>query len=250
MTASKDPHRRFFDALGFSPADTALFQEALTHRSFVNEVTQPGGPPLPDNERLEYLGDAVLDLLVADALVRRFPGAREGELSRMRSAIVHEGALAAVARRLHLGAVLKLGRGEDLSGGRDRPSLLADAFEAVVAAIYLEVGFERTLKVVLPLLDFDQGRDLAEEDPKTALQQHYQAERKVTPRYRVAATEGPEHEQRFVVEVLVGDEVLGTGEGRSKKQAERDAASRLLDDLQVEKPGGIQRSRGLGSAES
>lgn len=229
MSASKDPERRFLSALGFTPSDPVRFREALTHRSFVNEVTQPGGPPLPDNERLEYLGDAVLDLLVADALVRRFPAAREGELSRMRSAIVHEGALASVARRLELGAVLRLGRGEDRSGGRDRSSLLADAFEAVVAAIYLEVGFERASEIILPLLDFGQGLDLAEQDPKTALQHHFQALRKATPRYRVATTEGPVHDQQFVVEVIVDEEVLGTGEGRSKKQAEQDAAARLLD---------------------
>lgn len=225
---SKDPERRLLDALGHEFRDRGLLLEAITHRSFVNEHGGFGKPPIRDNERLEFLGDAVLDLVVSAELMRRFEGAREGELSRMRAAIVHEAALARLARRIHLGQALRLGRGEELSGGRDRPSLLADAFEAIVAAVYLDAGLDRAEEVLLPLIDFLPGERLADTDPKTELQQRLQAVHKSAPRYRVVSEDGPEHDKRFVVEVTLEEEVLGTGTGRTKKQAEQQAAAGVL----------------------
>ena len=229
--STTDPERRLLDALGHTFRDRTLLLEALTHRSYVNEVSGPEGMPLRDNERLEFLGDAVLDLVVSTELMRRFRDAREGELSRMRAAIVHEGALARLARTVELGAALRLGRGEEMSGGRDRPSLLADAFEAVVAAVYLDAGWARTLEVVVPLLSFESSERLADWDPKTELQHRIQGERRATPTYRMVSVLGPVHEQVFVAEVVVGGEVLGRGEGRSKKHAEQAAASAVLSQM-------------------
>lgn len=222
---TKDPERRLLNAVAYKFRDRHLLLEALTHRSFVNEAE---GPDTRDNERFEFLGDAVLDLVVSTELMERFPKAREGELSRMRAAIVHEAGLAALARRIHLGSALRLGRGEERSGGRERDSILSDAFEALVAAVYLDGGYERAAEVLRPLLDLEAGLRLAATDPKTELQQRYQAGRKLTPRYRLVGAEGPEHDKRFVVEVLVDEAVVGTGEGRSKKQAEQRAAANVL----------------------
>ncbi|MBX2810902.1 MAG: ribonuclease III [Myxococcales bacterium] len=233
---SKDPEFRLMEALNYSFTRRTLYLEAITHRSFVNEVNggteQESGTS--DNERFEFLGDAVLDLVVSTELMKRFPSAREGELSRMRASIVHEGALAQLARDIGLGAILRLGRGEQRSGGRERASLLADAFEAMVAAIYLDAGFHATTEVILPLLDFTAGERLADTDPKTELQHRCQATLKLTPRYRLVASEGPEHEKRFVVEVVVEHDVLGQGTGRSKKQAEQNAAQSVLDEWNAE----------------
>ena len=225
---SKDPEVRCLDSFRYRFSNRALFIEAITHRSYTNEVARELSAPVRDNERLEFLGDAVLDLVVSTELMRRFPDANEGKLSRMRAAIVHEGALAELARRTQLGAALRLGRGEERSGGRDRTSLLADAFEAVVGAVYLDSGFERVSDVVVPLLDFESGDRLADTDAKTELQQRFQAEHKMTPRYRLVTSEGPEHDKWFVVEVVVDGQVLGQGSGRSKKQAEQQAALSIL----------------------
>lgn len=232
MSESKDPERRFRDALGYTFQNRHRLLEAVTHRSFINELAQENSGPRVDNERLEYLGDAVLDLIVATELVARFPHAKEGELSTMRATMVREAALAELARKIELGPMLRVGRGEELSGGRERPSLLADAFEAIVAAIYLEAGLEGTTKVVLPLIDFTLGEQLAAIDSKTTLQNRIQAERKATPRYRVLLIDGPEHDRRFQVEVTVEEDVIGTGEGRSKKQAEQAAAAAALQALE------------------
>lgn len=219
------------DILGHAFADRRLFVEALTHRSFLNEVNAPeGAEPIGDNERLEFLGDAVLDLVVSEALFRRFPEAREGELSRMRAAMVHEGALAALGRVIELGPALRLGRGEELSGGRDRDALLADAFEAMIAAVYLDEGAEAAVRTLAPLLDFSPGVELAARDPKTELQQRIQAARKLTPMYR----EAEDLEGGFRVEVTVEERVLGAGEGRSKKLAQQAAARAVLDRIERE----------------
>lgn len=228
MSDSKDPYMQFVAAFGYQVSERALLLEATTHRSFVNEFGSLD-VSVRDNERLEFLGDAVLDLVVSTELMRRFPEAKEGKLSRMRAAIVHEGALAQLARNIHLGQVLRLGKGEERSGGRDRASLLADAFEAMVAAVYLDAGFQRVTEVVIPLLDFGPGERLADADAKTELQHRCQAIYRVTPRYRLVAEEGPEHDKRFVVEVLMDGEVLGQGTGRSKKQAEQHAALSILE---------------------
>ena len=223
---SRDPVQRLVDALGYTFSDPTLMAQALTHRSFVNEVDDPD---VRDNERLEFLGDAVLDLVVSVALMGRFPDAREGQLSKMRAAVVSERGLARIARRLSVGPALRLGRGEEMSGGREKPSILSDAFEAIVAAIYLDGGFEEASKVLLSRLPLPSDDSDEHRDPKTELQHRVQAERHITPTYRLVAEEGPEHAKRFVVEIMIGGQPVAVGEGRTKKQAEQQAAARALE---------------------
>jgi ribonuclease-3 len=208
-------------------AEVAL--AALTHKSFVNEHRNEG---MADNERLEFLGDAVLDLAVSHRLMERFPEAREGELSKIRAAVVDEPGLARMARTLELGPLLRLGRGEELTGGRQKASLLADAMEAVIAALYLGGGLEP----VLALLDRFLGEAFAraaagtlDRDYKTQLQELAQSRLRASPRYRVVAEHGPDHSKVFDVEAEIKGEVVGRGTGRSKKDAEQAAAKLALD---------------------
>ncbi len=213
----------------FRAARTAL--AALTHRSFVNEHPDDG---LEDNERLEFLGDAVIDLAVSHRLMERFPAAREGELSKMRAAVVDEPGLAALARSFELGPMLRLGRGEELTGGREKPSLLADAMEAVVAVVYLEGGLPAVLGLVDGSLEavFDRATaGTLDRDFKTQLQEVAQARFRLAPRYRVAAEHGPDHAKLFDVEVELRGEVVGRATGRSKKDAEQAAARQALETL-------------------
>lgn len=225
---SKDPVVRIGQILGYEFTDPQLLTQALTHRSYVNEIDD--GRAI-DNERFEFLGDAVIDLVVSVALMKRFPDAREGALSKMRAAVVSEKALARMARQIQLGEALRLGRGESMSGGRDKASILSDAFEALMAAIYLDAGYEAVERVLLARVELPKDGTLERRDPKTELQHHIQATRHVTPTYRLVDQSGPEHERSFVVELVVEDEVLGRGEGRTKKGAEQQAASRVLDQL-------------------
>ncbi len=224
--------RRLVEALGqrvgFAFPDPALALLALTHKSFANEA--PG--PAPDNERLEFLGDAVLDLAVSHRLLERFPAAQEGELSKLRASLVDEPALARLARRLDLGPLLRLGRGEELTGGRGKPSLLADSLEAVVGVMYLAAG----MAPVLALLDRQLADDLAraaagslDRDFKTQLQELAQSRLHALPRYRVVAEHGPEHEKVFEVELELRGDLLARGAGRSKKDAEQAAARAGLE---------------------
>jgi ribonuclease-3 len=221
-----DAQVRLCRALGHDFADPTLLRRALTHRSFVNEARTDA----EDNERLEFLGDAVLDLAVSEALMARFPEADEGQLSRMRAWLVSEVALARVAVRIGLGPAMALGRGEALSGGREKASLLADAFEAVVAALYLDAGMDAVRRLVSTHFDLaSTASDL--NDPKSTLQQRLQATHRLTPSYRLAAEEGPDHDKLFTAEVWLGDQRLGTGLGRSKKEAEQRAAAGVLAEL-------------------
>lgn len=213
----------------FRAPGTAL--AALTHRSFVNEHPGEGHE---DNERLEFLGDAVIDLAISHRLMERFPGAREGELSKMRAAVVDEAGLAALARSFELGPLLRLGRGEELTGGRDKPSLLADAMEAVVAAVYLEGGLPAVLALVDRYLEATFDRASAgtlDRDYKTQLQEVAQSRLRTGPRYRVVAEQGPDHAKEFEVEVELRGEVVGRATGRSKKDAEQAAARLALETL-------------------
>lgn len=207
-----------------------LLREALTHTSYVNE--RPCAFAV-DNQRLEFLGDAVLDFLVAEALYRRYPGAHEGALTSMRAAIVRTDSLARASRSIDLGAHLFLGRGEEASGGRERAPNLAAAFEAVVGATYLDQGLEQARRVVLSLLgEAMQALEAsATRDPKSLLQEHVQARTHCTPVYRTAQERGPDHAKEFVVEVLVADEVVGVGTGPSKQSAEQAAAQAALAQL-------------------
>lgn len=222
-----EPAKRLLWELGYQFQNSALLLEALTHRSYVNEVTTPN---VRDNERLEFLGDRVIDLVVSEELMVRHPEAREGTLSRMRSAIVSEAALAAVASTVRLGEALRLGRGEELSGGRTKLSLLADAFEALIAAIYLDGGMGAAKDVLLVQLQFPEGSS-PRVDPKTEIQEKIQGERRIAPTYRTVEEHGPDHSKQFVVEILVGDDVLGRGTGRTKQEAEQNAAAAVLKQL-------------------
>jgi ribonuclease III len=223
-----DPIRKLLSSLDYEFRDQKILMEALTHRSYVNECADPG---VHDNERFEFLGDAVIDLVVSEELMERHPDAREGTLSRMRAAIVSEVALASSANALHLGEALRLGRGEDLSGGRSKASLLANAFEALIAGVYLDGGLAKAREVLLEHLQFPESASPPRGDPKTEIQQRIQAERHITPTYRVVEESGPDHSKLFVVEVMVGSEVLGRGSGRTKKEAEQNAAASVLSSL-------------------
>ena len=212
---------------GALKADLAL--EALRHGSYAHERSlAPGREILRSNERLEFLGDAVLGFLIARRVHARFPTASEGELTRLRAGLVREEALAIVARRLGLGDLLLLGRGEERSGGRENAARLADALEAVIAAVLLSCGLERTEEVVERVLaPLFEGGALAR-DPKTELQQLFQSRRR-TPHYHVLAVAGPDHARSYEVEVRLDDIPLGRGTGRSKKEAEQGAALAALE---------------------
>ena len=209
------------DKLGYRFQDRCLLEEALTHRTFVNEA---GGGK--DNQRLEFFGDAVLDFLLSDMLLVQFPAAREGELTRIRAALVDEASLARIAAELDLGSCLRLGRGEEKGGGRQKRSLLADAFEALLAALYLDGGIDEARRVVnqqfAPLLA--SGELLSGRDAKTELQEQARVLRGELPRYQLKQVSGPDHDRRFTVEIYLGEELMGEGVGRTKKEAEQDAA--------------------------
>jgi ribonuclease III len=219
-------------ALGYAFRAPDLLARAIVHRSAPNE--RPAVYP-ESNERLEFLGDAVLDLVIAEALYRRFPAAAEGELTRYKAALVSELALAEVARDLGLGAYLVLGRGEEETGGRDKPSILSDALEAVLGAVYLDGGMPEAEALVLRLFGpglsgVDQG-GAPRGDYKTALQEWTQARGMGLPAYRLEAAEGPDHARRYTVVVALGGKPLASGQGPSKREAERLAARGALDAL-------------------
>lgn len=202
-----------------------LLKQAFTHTSYVNEHKRGG---IEHNERLEFLGDAVLQLLVSEFLFETYPGRPEGELTRMRASIVCEPSLAKFAEQLNLGAYVLLGRGEEQLGGRQRPSLLADLFESFVGALYLDAGIERTRvflqEHMFPHIDSNDS-GLLLKDFKSKLQEKAQHGNLGLVEYRIAEERGPAHDREFVVEVYVGAEHFGTGSGRTKKEAEQRAAS-------------------------
>lgn len=205
-----------------------LLLEALTHRSYVNEAQTPG---LQSNERLEFLGDAVLGYIAADMLFALAPQASEGELTMARAALIKTSTLADFARRLDLGAHLRLGRGHTAASLRDR--VWASTFEAVLGALYLDGGMPAARAFVEPLLLATAREVLAGgqlRDEKSLLQDLAQTRLNITPTYRVVSTEGPGHEPHFAVEVMLGERVLARGEGRNKREAERAAATAALAD--------------------
>ncbi len=231
-----DPLRAVMTAIGYEFRDQAPLLAALTHRSHASEsgALRSGANAYgPDNERLEFLGDAVLSMLVAEALWSRVPAAREGEMSRMRAAVVNEASLAEAAAQAGLGEALRLGRGEQRSGGRTRPSMLADALEALFAAVFLDGGIDAARGVVLRSLEARITEVVAsgKQDDKSTLQEILQARHRITPRYEVVATYGPDHEREHEVELRAGDVVAARGRGRSKKDAEQAAARAALDEL-------------------
>ena len=223
--------------LGYAFRDPGLLLLALTHRSYANENPQLAPA---HNERLEFLGDAILDLVVSDLLYSRFPGLAEGDLSKLRASLVAEPGLAGLARELDLGAALRMGRGEDATGGRAKASLLADALEAVVAAIYLDSRDGRGLTAVHDVLAgligprIEQVLDLAAVfDFKTELQEWAQKRYKEPVHYRIVSEGGPDHEKIFEAAVLLREQELARGQGRTKKQAEQAAARTALSALRT-----------------
>ncbi len=223
-------YTRLEGLLGHRFGDPKLLEEALTHKSFLNENTATGRR---HNERLEFLGDAVLGLCIGHLLMEHFPDVREGELSMIRAQIVNENHLSEVAGQLALGEWLYLGRGEEQTGGRRKPSLLADGVEAVLAAVYLDGGFKAAFEAVRRLFEprFAALETPGSSDFKTRLQERAQATLRETPRYAVVEEKGPDHEKVFVVAALVAGRELARGEGRSKKEAEQRAAHAALDSL-------------------
>ena len=212
-----------------------LLLEALTHKSYLNEVR---GSQEADNERLEFLGDAVLDLVVSEYLVHAFPEAAEGELSKLRSRLVSEKTLARVANRIGLGDLLRLGRGETKTQGQSKPSILADALEAVFAGVYLDGGLEAASKCVKTAFSDELAscdRSLAKGDFKTDLQEVCQRDFELLPQYRTIRETGPDHEKLFEVEILIRGEHYGVGVGKSKKEAEQMAAKQALEKLREDK---------------
>ena len=210
---------------GYVFVDRALLAKALTHRSYVNERRLLRND---SNERLEFLGDAVLSLAVSHELVLAHPDASEGELSRLRAALVNEQTLYEIASLIDLGGSLKLGRGEELTGGRAKPSILADAFEALVGAAYLDGGFDAARALVRAHVGARIAGTIApsaaDRDYKTRVQELAQEVYRTAPAYRVVGEQGPDHEKVFEVECVIGGEVYGRGEGRSKKEAAQRAA--------------------------
>ncbi|MFF2482685.1 ribonuclease III [Paenibacillus sp. NPDC058071] len=211
-----------------------LLKQAFTHTSYVNEHKHGS---IEHNERLEFLGDAVLQLLVSEYLFTTYPQRPEGELTRMRASLVCEPSLAQFAERLELGAHVLLGRGEEQLGGRHRPALLADLFEAFIGAIFLDAGIERTrLFLQTHMFPFIESNDngLLVKDFKSKLQERAQHYGLGSVEYRIAEERGPAHDREFVVDVYVGDRVCGSGVGRTKKEAEQRAASQAWHSLSAE----------------
>lgn len=218
----------FAERNGLMFNDPELLRTALTHRSYLNEHPEV---EWDDNERLEYLGDAVLDFLLADALFRRFPAAREGELTGLRAALVRRETLARFAGQLGIGEALLMGHGEVETGGRTRPATLCAAFEALVGALYLDRGLEAVAAFVMPLMEQELASaraEVADKDPKSRLQELAQGLLGVTPRYRTVKAEGPDHARIFTVEVYLGDLLCGVGEGHGKQVAAQRAAADAL----------------------
>ena len=217
----------FARKVGLVFKDLSLLRRALTHRSYVNEHPDV----LEDNERLEFLGDAVLDFLTGAWLYNRFPEMNEGQLTRLRSALVRTEQLASFAQELQLGEAMLLGRGEETTGGRERLALLCAVFEALIGALYLDSGFNSVTEFMEPRLEAATDVVLEDEsllDARSLLQIWAQAEVGETPRYRTVDSQGPDHAREFVVEVMIGSKLLGRGQGHSKQEAAQHAAAKAL----------------------
>ena len=220
-------------AIDYRFMDRTLLEESLTHRSFTNEAADRG---IRDNERLEFFGDAVLAFCVSRELLEHFPASREGELTRARAALVDERSLAAIADEIGLGRHLRLGRGEERTGGRTKRSLLANAFEALLAAVCLDGGIEAAQRLVQGRLVphfHDIARRASGQDAKTEFQEFAQATRGTTPCYTLIEATGPDHARIFTVAVSLGAEEYGRGRGGSKKAAEQEAARHGLERLRA-----------------
>lgn len=241
MSRSED--EQLAERLGHKFAAPELLERALTHSSALPELRAgqaeqtPGELRAQDNERLEFLGDAVLELLASEYLLQNFPDWSEGQLSKSRARIVNARSLEIAARRLGLGEHLRVGRGEEKTGGREKQTLLADAFEAVLAAVYLDGGLGPAREVLRRAL-FDQaledrGESIADSDHKSALQEFLQGRGQPPAEYRLAGESGPDHQKMFTIEVWVNGECLASGLGSTKKEAEQKAARSALERLEL-----------------
>lgn len=214
------------DSLKYNFKNKELLLNALTHSSFANEIRDPHA----SNERLEFLGDSVLSVIVADYIFSQFPEKPEGELTKLRASLVCEKSLCSFSKDLGLGEFLRLGKGEDLNGGRNRPSILADAFEAVLAAMYLDGGMEVARRHVMRFVidELKHTEDEVFKDYKTSLQEIIQQNPEEQLSYVLTNESGPDHDKSFTVEVHLNSNVIGTGIGKNKKQAEQAAAKQAL----------------------
>jgi len=219
------------EQIGYVFADDSLLQECLTHKSFSNEQS---GTPDPHNERLEFLGDAVLDMIVSHKLFVAYPDLPEGELTRIRAEVVNEAGLTLVGRRLDIGKFLRMGRGELRSGGRDKDSLIANAVEALIGAVFCDGGFEASQQMVLrlfaPFIERSHQRKSGL-DYKTRLQEVMQARFGAPPEYRLVNAQGPDHHRHYTIEAWHAGRSIGRGHGRSKKIAAQQAARQALETL-------------------
>ncbi|MBR1824714.1 MAG: ribonuclease III [Ruminococcus sp.] len=216
----------FEEIIGYKFKNTELLEQALSHSSYANERKRPNG----SNERLEFLGDSVLSIVVSDYLYKNLNVA-EGELTKMRASLVCEKSLFVFAQKIRLGEFIRLGKGEENTGGRERPSIVSDAFEAVIAAIYLDGGLEPAAKHILRFMpeDIKRTKKPVLSDFKTLLQEVVQKNPEEKVEYVLIGEEGPDHNKRFVVEVCLNSQVIGKGKGRSKKEAEQLAAKEALE---------------------
>lgn len=224
-------HREDIDRLeysiGYQFKDRGLLQQALTHSSYANELTGEAN----DYQRMEFLGDAVIELVSSKVLYDRYPGMTEGELSKKRASMVCEPALASCARNLSLQEFIRLGRGEELGNGRARDSIVSDVMEAVVGAVYIEGGFEAASALVARTIMEEQSDQRSFYDAKSALQEYVQQRSAGTPEYRVLREKGPDHARVFECAVFVDSVLMGTGKGSSKKAGEQAAAFEALERL-------------------
>lgn len=232
MEPGSESPQEFASRINLSFSSPALLVRALTHRSYLNENPEV----LEDNERLEFLGDAVLDFLVGAWLYNHFPEMREGQMTRLRSALVRTEQLAEFAMQLDLGKAMRLGRGERQTGGNQRKAILCGTFEALVGAIYLDAGMGAVQRFVEPMLDPAVEKILSlrmDQDPKSLLQELVQSQGLPPPQYRTVSSSGPEHSKTFEVEVLIGGQVYGRGFGHSKQSAAIAAANVALDAFEL-----------------
>jgi ribonuclease-3 len=224
------PALELAESLGIKFKDASKLEQALYHRSYLNEAPED----VESNERLEFLGDAILGLVISERLFKDYPDLSEGKLSQIRAILVRWDALANAAERIQLGEFLVLGKGEEMSGGRKRPSNLAGALEALIGAAYMDGGLRVAQKLVFKLLKPDLDEIAAQgfsADSKSELQHLAQTRWRHIPQYSLISSEGPDHAKTFTVEVAVGDQIMGRGQGRNKKQAELNAARQALETL-------------------
>lgn len=232
----RDEFETLQQAIGYRFRDRGLLEHAMTHASRANEDVSGG---VMDNESMEFLGDAVLGFVVADALFRELPSSNEGQKSKIKASLVSTATLARQAERLRLGEHLLLGRGEEKTGGRQKQALLADGYEALIAAIYLDGGIEHAQAFIVRdfagfIADLRARGNVAERDYKSALQEFVQARERPLPEYRLIDAVGPDHQKQFQVEVVVGGEPLARATGASKKEAEQESARLALEKLGME----------------